>query len=247
MSYTYLPLFGVDNYNPLDVSVATPYGGGAFETEDNLLVTLWGVTQDEYGVPTAGNLIKPYVFTEAGAADVAGATAAGISNAEKVYGQFFNSRYAARFYLAFEGDDSAPETLLGVLKPPGDMKNQLAQALTPPVSASAPLGFRTQARGSLLSSYLWYFGATDVEYGQLSEEATFGGPSLGGVGSSGLNLLRTNGADGVFPQFYNASAQPREVISALITGDYYVPVVFTRTEASVHIFDIAYRGSNARR
>lgn len=237
MSYNYSPLFGVDEYNPLNVSIATPYGGGAFESNDNLLITLWGVTQGDY-LPTDGELIKPFVFTTEGAEEVGDLAAAGVSNGEKFFGQFFDSRYSARFSLSFDGE-GAPEKLLGVLRPPQDMKNQLALAFAP----SSGGGLRGQARGSLLSANIWHFSATGADYAVLPETAAFGSA----LPFDGLNLLKTNGADGEFPLFYDFSAQPREVLTALITGDYYVPVVFSRTESSSHLFDIAYRHSASRR
>ena len=242
MAYQYLPLYGVEPFNPLGVPSAL-FGGGADVTTQNLLITLWTVTTAVNNVPTAGQLMRPYTFTPDGIAALALAEQQAFTNAAAAYKPAFPSRYSARISISAQEQELTP-TLFAILQPPQDVKNYVSNAIrSVSLDPSKVLGVNIKVANSLLTFLGLNFYATDQQHVPANESCLFSGAF------SPMPVYKTNGADGVFPVAY-AGTTPADFLAlfnAFITGDYYIGAVFTRDDDESRFYNFDFPGSNARR
>jgi hypothetical protein len=239
VSYTYVPIYGVEPYDAMNVPVAQEFGGGADITNDNLLITLWGVDLVDLAIPLTGELLKPYPNTQAGANDAAAAAAGGLNNYLEGFSQFYNSRYSSRFIFS-RNEEFQHDQLLGVMQPPQDLKNQLALAVK---TNNNSVSFQA----SVLSLPAWHYYVTNLFNGAISGFAFFGGgsPSIFGT----IPFLKTSGANGVFPVAFDTStiAGLKAMFDAVILGNFYVPVLIGTSENIDLAHDLAWGHSPGRR
>jgi hypothetical protein len=253
MAYQYQTIYGVEPYAANGVPASADFGGGAKVTNNNLLITLWDLPGFSPGAdpPVTGTLVKPFVNTATGQAVIAGAASGGIG-LEEGFSTFFDSRYSARILLSSQVSESneppiLSEYLMAVLQPPQDLKNYVLWLVNNLDTSAFTLDFT----GSFFQTACWDFKATDTFYLAYQESALFGGADFG----SGLKLLLTNGANGVFPVFENIvdTATAFAALRALVRGGtFYVPVIFSRSQTleddnGQEVFTFSWPGSNARR
>ena len=248
--YGYIPIFGVEPFknvagaplttvNSFNLKTTT-FGGGANNTRNNLLVTLWGNLQFSEtfsGTVLAGDLLQPVdASVEGSIAEIL----PGLAN--NGFSSFADSRTS--FKLSFvQNSDEDPfvsSPLMGVLNPPGELKNAykyLAKAMQVAISAGNPVGVLTTFKKSVLDLFMWRgaFCTTGSSIAQIT--------ALSGTLAAGniffLPLLKTSGADGVLPVFYPsllleliATGDVDAVnvyLTALAAGDFFVPVFFSPT------------------
>lgn len=221
LDYVYQPVYGVEPYQDNGGL------GGAKITQDNLVITAWQILAKAIPAPayfTFGPLIKSAEVNTA------------LDPAARVAGlQAFPSRHSTYFY--FNGNTGAmqvPVQILGlVLNPPPEMKQLLQGAVeynggnpallssyTVKKSLQAAYAWRAMwyqanshnlqllsGSGGLFSSYLFFTDASPLE-------AT----------SGRLPFLKTNGADGVAPTFFDASTPTgvNQMIEAVNDGEFFV-------------------------
>jgi len=254
-NYQYQTVYGIEPYDALNVSEAVPFGGGADVTNDNLIITMWNLPGfDGSGFPVSGQLLKPFRFSPDGLAAIAGAASDGVGIGNG-FNQVFNSRYSSRFYLQDKniGSQEAPEYLLtefmlAVLQPPQDVVNDF---LTYAKNIAPGGGFGTiDFLRSFFYGISWNFRAMDLSMAVMQEGASFGGLfNLGGA----FSFLKTNGADGVFPEFYPLTAAGFIQMMLDVTNGkpFYIPFIFSRSETfeteNAEMFEVSWPGSNARR
>lgn len=236
--YIYQPSYGVEPYNPQGVAESAQVGGGADETNDNLLVTLYGTADvpNLGGEPVytlVGDLAKPVTafgdFSSlSGVSSIDGLATIGSA-------QEFSSRNSCRFLMNPQAKQSLSGPFFAVLNPPQGIKQRLAGALSVEavdVSAANPWGWRVTVHKSINDIYLPLARAVvGDEIGNIGEIIDIGGFN-GGVFSI-LGLLATSGADGSLPTFLPnlptsialgaTLSQVQTLIRALDTGNWYFP------------------------
>lgn len=267
--YLYQPVYGVDPWEKngqlySDIEGTVPvasgqFGGGAKITGQNLLISLWWVetTKDLDGitVPASGALLIPKV--EFGNVDRPPPPAASVN---VVAGRDieFLSRTAARFLLNLWDlpDPPATWTLLAALNPPPGMKERLANATEYTQGNGGITGF---SRKPLLDSLLWNAEASEnisggpIPFGGALPDFGAGQADAYAAGGSNQNLvfplLKTSGADGVYPEFFGGT--PSEILAeqeARNKGDFYVPMQLRLAPESGDdaVFTLSYPHSAAR-
>lgn len=237
-TYRYAPSYGVERFKDNGGL------GGAEVTNDNLLITLWSV---DAKIPfDPGSLIVPsYADPNVPA------------NEQPAYEQAAKSRDSARF-LAQSFSFFETGFILAVLNPAQEYKQKLADAVSyngGPVGSIASYTIKK----SLQVSYLW-------EVYAIVSPPGFGGnayPDIGipptvfstyldlafpppGPSAAPIPFLKTNGADGVAPVFFDRSTSDgvKEMIAAVNRGDFYV-AMFIEPDGDAYV-SIKYPHSVAR-
>lgn len=221
LDYVLQPVYGIEPYQDNGGL------GGAKVTQENLVITTWSTTAKAQPAPnyfTFGPLLKP------------GEVNTALDPAARVAGlQAFASRYSTRFWFnGNTGANPAPiQFICMVLNPPPEMKQLLQGAVTynggdPTLLSSYTVKKSLQAAyawkgnlyqasihniqllagsGGLFSSYLFYNDASPLE-----------------VTTGRLPFLKTNGADGVTPVFFDASiaAGVNQMIEAVNDGEFFI-------------------------
>jgi hypothetical protein len=266
-NYNYQPVYGVDPWEqngPLysDLAGTTKsangtFGGGAEVTAQNLLISLWWIegTKDLDGltVPDEGSLLIPKV--EFGNVDLPAPPGDKV-NVVAGREQEFLSRDAARFLLNLWDLPTAPTTwtLLAVLNPPPGYRERLAGA------TDYTGGIKGETKKPLLDSLLWNVTAQQgagmvTGIGLAVDQPSFAVGQADIYVAGGTNqrmnlpLLKTNGADGVYPEFFGGTtASILAEQAARNNGDFYVPVVIESIPDSGDdvVFTISYPHSAAR-
>ena len=253
-NYQYQTIYGIEPYAAKGVSPATAFGGGADVTNDNLIITMWNLPGfNGSGFPTTGQLLKPFRFSPDGLAAIAGAGSAGVGLGNG-FNQVFNSRYSSRFYLQDVNiGQEVPqymltEFLLAVLQPPQDVVNDFL-TYAKNIAPGGIFGTIDFLR-SFFYGITWNFRAMDLSMVPVQEGVAFGGLfNLGGA----FSFMKTNGADGVFPEFYPTTPVGfLQLMQDITSGKpFYIPCIFTRSETFEtelpEMFEISWPGSNARR
>jgi hypothetical protein len=257
LDHVYIPTYGVDHANEdgAVVPLLNPDGVGADESNDNLLVTLWGIDSPAVlppgpGVPPWTNIIAPsYLDTTPFGAET---FAFGDEARAPAVEQGMKSRVSCRYFYA-DKDAPKPATLLHVLNPPQEYKQQLVGAVefngddpNPGTNPAWMTAFTVKkslqgirawevysyiAEGPFLSG----FGAVDTDIVVWWSNYVSLGSLAGGI-PHGIQIpfLKTNGADGNPPEFFDTStaAGMYETIAAVNKGDFYVALMVTGAAAT---------------
>ena len=253
--YFYHTSYGIDPYVAIpgkeydDAAGTVPavdgaFGGGAQVTQENLLISMWTVTETAPSsinppsspIPLGGALLKPTyagVFKDSG--DVAK--------------PFFNSRYAARFslgnivaggkdpqaftYIGEWGVTALPSGVMAILNPPPELKQRLASAVRDLVSAPDPSASEFPTLGPFLTALNFDVefkrGLGSVPVAQNLRYNAGGSYRLGHPIVPALPLARTNGADGNYPvifDLYDTAASEEMYQRVAEQGEYYIPFWF---------------------
>lgn len=239
LDYKYVPQFGVEDYDDSN--------GGAKVTNDNLLISLWGA--EDPIVPSAiSDIIVPQYADD------------GTPEAQRqAYRQSAKSRDSAKFYVDLSTSKTLPAALLAVLNPPQEFRQKLVKAATynggdPSLLASYTVNTSLQvcfdwlANGYLaiaqqnafiddapapLSCYVSQLVPLSVAGGAASPQAPF---------------LKTNGANGVAPEFFGTDAAgTQEMFAAIESGDFYVAMMLSGLIVSSYGYiEIRWPHSGAR-
>ena len=222
-TYRYAPSYGVERYKDNNGD------GGAEVTNDNLLITLWGV--DTKTPFDAGDLIVPsYADPNVPA------------NEQPAYEQAVKSRDSARFFSSLSEIDLS--AFMAVLNPSQEYKQRLVDAV---VYDGGPVGSMTSymIKKSLQICYLWEVhsrpsnpsvGQNTYDVGADSDGVSFSDylglvfpPASFGSTPIPLPFLKTNGADGEAPVFFDRSTPSgvKDMITAVNKGDFYVAMFIT--------------------
>jgi hypothetical protein len=259
--YDFIPLYGVEPSKSVPGSytsdaeglVPAPeataaYGGGSEVTGDNLLIGLWSITDIGASAPIQGARIRLGGELESDGFGVP----PGITDYLKMFEPAFASRTSLKFLLNTAGDLEWP--VFGVLNPPGALKDKMRGAVKDPKidPAVVPWGVSWTALKSILDSASW--SVRNIEQaGGLSAQVPSGGDFfLAGNGypidltGGALPLLRTNGADGEYPTFYDNTtpAGVMEQFAAMESGDFYIPMLFDGNDGFFQ--EVAWPHSGAR-
>lgn len=238
-TYQYVPIYGVEPYeNNAGAGDDTEFGGGAELTNNNLLVTLWTVDSlDVEGIPASGRLLRPF-YADPLIPFQAFFDQIGLKNLGANVKQSFDSRTSLKFFLGKLAEDlpfAFAFPLLAVLNPPAEMKNRLANTFrnlrVDPASAT---GFSAQFIAGVAGQGAWNAAYADADNPAHEVNAT-GDTSFSFIPYfvSKLPYLKTNGADGVFPEFFPLTPTPmgtmdsKATYDALLTGDFYVAALIT--------------------
>jgi hypothetical protein len=233
--YFYFPIYGADLWTPngpqSDSPTGSPvvpdgsYGGAIKTTNDNLLISLWTITDDEGGIPTEGALLKPFSAANFPPIGIEGVGEPGAL-------PLFSSRTTCRFELFVSDDPPFTYPILAILRPPQDLKTRLQNAVTLSLGGG-PLGFSGRFNKPIvLEDSFW-----DVKFDERGDGGAVApstgiwlpGTPLPGLllGGTFLPYTKTDGSDGTYPQFFDTSG-PASVIpiqEALNTGNYFVPML----------------------
>jgi hypothetical protein len=229
LDYSYIPQYGVE---PFVDSV----DGGALLTGDNLLVSLW--TAEDKG----GEAPDPYVLFNT-IIRPSSTNSDEEENLRSAYEKAFHSRCSAKFFFAPGGDATWP--VCAALNPPDEYKQQLANAVRYiGDGASDPADLDNyEVLKSLQACSGWQLpninrADSSLNYlSALSVEAMFSQyiplAPVGVTTTRIMPLLRTSGADGQAPEFFDTStvAGVQNMIAAVNRGDFYVAAFLGATDA----------------
>lgn len=216
LSYTYEPLYGAEPYQ--DNSGA----GGARVTGQNLVISAWALADKFHEPPdymVFGDILKP------AAQNSNLPTMDGVAG-----GQTFHSRHSFKAFM--QTDDASFGTLGFVLNPPPEMRQLLAGSVKYNGGDPTDPASYTVSK-SLQAAYLWRFelATCGAHNFQIADEALalFSSYLFFNDMPADLNFripfLKTNGADGVAPTFFDASIASgvNQMIEAVNDGDgYYI-------------------------
>ena len=246
LTYKLIPQYGLEPY-------ADNGGlGGALLTGDNLVVTVWEATTGTIQAPPAppitfGNILKPNSVN----------TSVGVSAAERAASlQAKDSRNSAHFSF-HPTPQAGPAAFCMVVNPPEEYKQMMAGALV--YNGGDPYDVASYTvKKSLQGNFFWraiadaHPVAVPNEVDLFSYDLIFGAypPNVGPAGNAkAVQLLKTSGADGVTPQFFNLSS-PSGVQDMIDTiddgGQYYIPVLNTNAVSSTLYAGVVYPHSAAR-
>lgn len=247
LDYAYMPMYGTEPY--LDNGGL----GGATITQDNLVITAWQVT-DKFSPPPNyldfGYILKP--------ASVNTALPAG----DRVAGtQSFNSRHSAYAYInPNTGGNVSPISVVGfVLNPPPELKQLLQGAVA--YNGGDPLDIESYTISkSLQAVYAWrnLFNEStthnlqntnndDVFLSMFSSYLFYSEPATESI--TRIPFLKTSGADGVAPVFFDASISSgvNQMIEAVNDGDFFIAYsIFLEAAAPGKYCGVVYPHSTAR-
>lgn len=287
VSYHYAPQYGVEKYLPPGKGIAG--GGGAEETNDNLLITLWqfGLFDPGPNPGLFGDIIVPFYAN--------GDPNNPPANVRAAYQTGMKSRVAARFWFVPDVEDPFNvAATIAVLNPPQEFKQQLAGAIkrtgdVPPVIGGFGPGATTdffEITKPFEGVLSWNVDFTATPLGAPSVSPAFVNFLLGSTLAPGIDaslgyvtssvfgfparfpeppfplavpFLKTNGADGNTPEFYDYDTNDKfdTMVEDINRGDYYVPMIlfgdpwgdgFFETDAPVAGYlTISWPGSPSRR
>lgn len=249
-AYAYIPMWGmepwkaVEGKNFLNPDGTGPtseanaqFGGGAELTNENLIVGLWTATAfDAFSRPVAGAQLKP---SDAFSEGLSGLPPGVVGNANLFFGgtQPRNSRTSAKFFVSQGLSDAwDPTNFFAVVNPPDSFKSRMYDLYDFTFSPNAFSDYMITMKKQLASEGQWHMmayaeaggGGLTTPVIPVADPAAFQGVVFSGSSAVSTSLfapfsffLRTNGADGEFPEFYGdldaASLKP-----ILDSGDYYL-------------------------
>jgi hypothetical protein len=230
--YIYIPSYGIERYKKSN--------NGAEETNDNLLITLWQVI-DSDPVLLGDLFIQNYARDNVPVAE------------QPAYEQAFKSRDSARFYFKFVAPPNPP-TLFAVLNPSQEYQQKMVDAI---VYNGGPVALLSSymIKKSLQSNYVWDVFEQLAPTGRnvyapgADLNATFSTYLDLGASAAPLAFLKTNGADGNTPEFFDRSTSDgvKEMIAAVNKGDFYVGMIISaQSETDGGYITIKYPHSVAR-
>ena len=226
VNYQLLPQYGMEPYSDNGGK------GGAVITDKNLLIGTWQSVDPSGATPFV--LLKPNSVNDTLFDTITGLVIPGIqpSSSKTASLQGFSSRYSTRFFFQ-QPSDANPfvDQVLCVLNPPVEYKQMLAGAVKyngGPVDNFASYMITKPLQGQ----YAWRIDGclSGVEQNfplSSASNAFFSTylPNVGiNVGGLRIPLLKTNGADGVSPVYFDpfTPAGVDETISAVDKGEFYV-------------------------
>jgi len=245
--YNYVCPGGVEPWKPVEgkyfsdpaglvptTEALAQFGGGHVETGQNLLAGVWTVTDvDQSGmVPIQGaRLIDGSAIGNPAPGGIPGFFENGMK-------PFYDSRTSARIVL-----DSQPEgftedkTYFAVLSPPEALKQALLDSITWDPSDVFGVFANSLIKKSILSGLDWRALFTSSNLGSFSASGSAMGiredvdVSFGTLVGAilGLPLLKTNGADGTYPEFFPAAATMADLADAqaiIDSGEFFIPMLF---------------------
>lgn len=236
----YVPVWGVEPWSDVAKVGASDFGGGAINTKQNLLVTLWTCEGDEEITPL--QLIRPTVETPYGQ-EIKAVFAEEIG-ALLTSKTLFNSRISTRFSLAINGNgESDPKyPLLGILNPPQDLKNQLLNRIV-----KTKTGYRWQGSFGDLAAWSMRM-ASLVSLGGISTQ-TESGAYLPFVSLFGFPLFKTDGSDGnppvQFPIPFDAAGL-QKAWEFIVNEEWYIGWLFGADSNDPRIIDFSWSNSPGR-
>ena len=232
LDYRFITQYGFDPYNPATGEIDV--------TNDNLVISAWFApdVQQDAAAPLvfAGQVLPNYVNTSVGASEQAASK------------QSVKSRHSARYLfevISGRGVQVTPGICL-VLNPPPEYKQQMQGAIV--YNGGDPYDVASYTvKKPLQANYLWE-AQQDLAGGQnlmatSAFEVIFGTypPNTSGFTAAPVQLLKTNGADGVAPVFFDFSSSSgvKAMIDAVNAGgEYYLPFFFNLGSSTP---DAAYR------
>jgi hypothetical protein len=229
--YQFIHHYGCEPY------AANNGAGGATITQQNLVITAWGGTQADE--------TKPDVFEDAQLLiPNPNNSDAAITSLERVAtAQGFHSRHSAHTFVQQNKGKQTPSIMpVGyVLNPPPEFKQAMCGALTFNGGDPADKANWT-AKKSIMSQYAWRYSAEfvlrdtrnliannaiDNSNAFISTQAAYSTylhlPDLDDD-SYRLPFLKTSGADGVAPQFFDpyTAGGAQEMVAAVNRGEFFV-------------------------
>ena len=231
MFYGYFPIYGVEPFQnnakvPLTGSFSS-FGGGAELTSQNLLVTLWALPGPTPFPPVAGQLLQPMYVNETESGVINGVN---LRQYNKSFLPMTYSRTACKFLFQTGSQDPLVTPLLGILNPPGELKNLYQNYCKAYLNNMSTLTVET-----LRSQFDYQAWEARTVNTSIFNTDTPCQSAFGGLGFAPLPLVKTSGADGVFPEFYTnlaytlATPDPARFIAdvkSIADGNFYVPVIF---------------------
>ena len=222
-AYDYVPQYGVE---PFDVSKGVE--GGAIRTGENLIATLWRLSDK-----TPGGSATPFAYS---GILIPRSENVNVPEAQRVaFEPGMSGRVGARIFLSDPQVTEEVDIVLAVLNPPEELKQQLAGSVVygggDPFDVANYTFLKSQQ-----GQFAWQGETWDADSGQGSWQ----GESLAHMGSYiDLNLfaqpstayfplLRTDGTDGVAPEAFDMTTEVgvQECIAAVNKGDFFVPFLF---------------------
>jgi hypothetical protein len=220
LDYNYSPNYGVEDYaevNGLD---------GAKVSQDNLCITLWEIDGGAFAPPFAfGNLIVPNYINDAVP-----------EQNRAAFKQGMKSRTSCLSFLVPSNDPKLTNDLCLVLNPPPEYRQQMAQAVV--FNGGDPLDLANYTISkSLQGNYTWRptyqltTGIGDeniIDFSPVSPVIFSTYLQLDPVDAAPLPFLKTNGADGVAPVFFDRTTAGgvAEMIAAVNGGEFYIAMAF---------------------
>lgn len=224
LDYQFSPQYGVEPSNGK---------GGIDITQDNLVIGVWGL--DPQAIPTLvfTELLKPVTENDYYP-----------KNLQQGFAQAMDSRHSALFFLA-TGVINGPSNVnfnAMVLNPPPEYKQQMVDAVS--FNGGDPTDLANYTiKKSLQGNYAWRFtselidtvsgsrNAQGVQYGTAGQKVNWYStylplPSTQFGGGFEMAFLKTSGADGVAPQFFDRTTVNgvNEMIEAVNDGDFFIAV-----------------------
>jgi hypothetical protein len=226
-SYKYRPVYGVEEFDVANL--------GAKVTQENLLISAWRTP--DVAVPGAQPVDFAEILTPDALTDELPFTNA---NRNGFIGTM-KSRYSCRFW--FESTDAQPKfgsNFSVVLNPPAELKQQIMQAAKYVGNAATPFSAGElpdyQFSKSVMYDYSWLVradeGATFGDVPEVPDGSHSVFVPFDEGGSPFYPYLRTSGADGNAPEFYDvtSAAAVRDMIAAIDAGeDFFVFMTFDTT------------------
>lgn len=205
------------------------YGGLPAISGENLLESLW-VTSGSTGPddpPTAGALLMP--ITNWSGEQVFAANMPGFLENGFAPMNLGGSRNSAN--IIFQG---APGdgVIMAVLNPPEEYKQAVKGSLDVQLDPTAPFGVSGTVDKSIAGDSITWDIECLQQPGQAADTAQVAPGSIlsafsfAAIGQQGIGLLKTNGADGAFPQLVDTSG-PQGIIETqeiINSGEFWVPL-----------------------
>jgi hypothetical protein len=225
VNYEYQPMFGVDRWKDID---GTDNGGAEF-SDNQLIVTQWGVDDKKVDPATAysfGDMLVPR-YARAGETN------------RKRWETSTLGRVGSKFFLQNYQDAPQEDAVCAVLNPPQELKQQLAFSAEfdgGDVSDPDSYTFLKPQQGQFAwkmkiigtedgQNIIEDFSGSEFLFGQYLPINTMGGsPDPGDM----QPFLKTSGADGVAPEPFDQSTEAgiNELIAAVNRGDFFIPLIY---------------------
>jgi hypothetical protein len=242
LNYLFSTLYGFEPFNPVNT--------GAKVTGQNLVVTAWTVV-NKGGDPfiEVGQLLQPSTEND------------NLTQARRVgSSQAVDSRCSAQFFFEPSGVKPIPLAnglLFLALNPPPELRQQCAQAVV--FNGGDPTDIASYTvKKSLMGGYTWRLAAEEEDSSQNflvtpSDMLAIWGTyldlgDLSGAPDNSFPLLKTSGADGTQPQFFDRSTAQgvQEMIAAVNAGNFFVPMLIAADFSDSIRITLTYPHSNAR-
>ncbi len=223
LNYLLSPAYGFEPF------ASNGGAGGANVTGHNLVITTWALDDKLIVSPILvfGALRQPISQND------------NISVQKRVAGgQAMHSRNSAQMFFEADPNDDPPDSnFLFVLNPPPELRQQIAGSVV--FNGGDPLDLANYTvKQSLQGCYVW---DTEVDLAPASDQNFYLRPqthvamagsylNLGdynGIGGTPIPLLKTSGADGQTPQFFDRTTAQgvNEMIAAINAGNFYIPLL----------------------